>query len=90
MAWSPLSGGDLFAPAQEKLLAILEQIAAAQSVNATAVAVAWLLAHPAQIIPVLGTNTLARIERLSEAFDVTIDRETWFKIYTASLGQEVA
>ena len=90
MAWSPLAGGDLFAPAQEKLLAILEQIAAAQSVNATAVAVAWLLAHPAQIIPVLGTNTLARIERLSEAFDVTIDRETWFKIYTASLGQEVA
>ena len=90
MAWSPLAGGDLFAPAHKELLAILERIAAAQSVNATAVAVAWLLAHPAQIMPVMGTNALARIKRLSEAFDVTIDRETWFEIYTASLGHEVA
>jgi predicted oxidoreductase len=54
------------------------------------VAVAWLLAHPANILPVLGTNSLARIETISKALEVKLDRQTWFEIYTAALGREVA
>ena len=54
------------------------------------VAVAWLLAHPANILPVLGTNSLARIETISKALEIKLDRQTWFEIYTAALGREVA
>lgn len=88
MAWSPLGGGSLMtqdSPAR----AILETVAARHGSDAASVAVAWLLAHPATILPVMGTNSLDRIARLSAACDLTIDRETWFEIYTAALGHEV-
>ncbi len=89
MAWSPLAGGALFAPENSGLLAKLEAVGAPVGVDAAAVAVAWLLAHPAQIMPVLGTNNLARIEKISDALKVTIDRQTWFEIYEAANGHEV-
>ena len=59
-------------------------------VDPGAVAVAWLLAHPARVLPVLGTNDPARIARLADALTVPMDRETWFELYTAALGREVA
>jgi len=89
MAWSPLAGGDLFAARNQTLLDLLSRIGSQQGADAAAVAVAWLLAHPARIIPVMGTNSIARIERLSDALTVSIDRQTWYEIYTAALGQEV-
>ncbi len=90
MAWSPLAGGALFDAAHQGLLDKLTTLGAAQGVDATAVAVAWLLAHPAQILPVLGTNTLARIKSIGDATKVKMDRETWFELYTEALGREVA
>ncbi|WP_037087642.1 aldo/keto reductase [Rhizobium sp. CF080] len=87
MAWSPLGGGSLFK--NESLMSVLERIAAEQGVDATAVAVAWLLAHPAAILPVLGTNNLARIATIADAAKVTIDRQTWFELYTAATGKQV-
>lgn len=90
MAWSPLAGGDLFAARNQTLLDLLSRIGSQQGADAAAVAVAWLLAHPARIIPVMGTNSIVRIERLSDALTVSIDRQTWYEIYTAALGHEVA
>ena len=90
MAWSPLAGGDLFLKSNEKLLNSLSNIADTFGVEPSTVAVAWLLAHPANILPVLGTNSLARIKTISKALEVKLDRQTWFEIYTAALGREVA
>ena len=90
MAWSPLGGGALFEAAHAGLRARLNAIANAQGVDEAAVAVAWLLAHPARILPVLGTNNLDRIARIGDAAKVQIDRETWFDLYTDALGHEVA
>jgi len=91
MAWSPLGGGSLVAGAADsKLIAALELQAKRDGVDRAAVAVAWLLAHPARILPVMGTNTLARIKRFKDAFKVDMDRQTWFELYTAALGHEVA
>lgn len=87
MAWSPLGGGTLFDNAP--VMAALKTVADARGVDETAVAVAWLLAHPAGIIPVMGTNTLDRIAKFEDATKVEIDRQTWFEIYTAALGDEV-
>jgi predicted oxidoreductase len=90
MAWSPLAGGALFADDHKAVHTVLQQIADAQSVDVSAVAVAWLLAHPAQILPVMGTNSIERIKALSQATDVTLSRAAWYEIYTAALGREVA
>jgi predicted oxidoreductase len=49
-----------------------------------------LLAHPANIIPIMGTNNINRISKISDAFKVKMDRITWFELYTAALGREVA
>lgn len=99
MAWSPLGGGSLVAPAQAggagaapanmDLRVTMKRIADANGVDPGAVAVAWLLAHPARILPVMGTNTLDRIRALSDAMKVEMDRQTWYELYTAALGHEV-
>ena len=54
-----------------------------------AVAVAFLLRHPAKILPVLGTNNLDRIKTISDALKVSLTREAWFTLYEATLGKEV-
>ena len=80
----------MFADDHKAVHTALQQIADAQSVDVSAVAVAWLLAHPAQILPVMGTNSIERIKALSRATDVTLSRAAWYGIYTAALGREVA
>jgi predicted oxidoreductase len=89
MAWSPLAGGRLFGAEGTHVRAVLDRVGAAQGVAADAVAVAWLLRHPARIMPVMGTNNINRIKALGDAVKVSLDRETWFEIYTAALGHEV-
>ncbi len=88
MAWSPLGGGMLMA-GNPPVGVVADEVAAEFGVDRAAVAVAFLLAHPAGILPVLGTNNLDRIKRISDAQKVTLDRETWFRLYEAALGQEV-
>jgi len=89
MAWSPLGGGALMAGENAELAAEIRRVAEAQGVEEAAVAVAFLLRHPARILPVMGSNTLARIARFHEALDIEMDRETWFALYTAAQGHEV-
>lgn len=89
MAWSPLAGGNLFNGQNDAVTAALDAIARDRGVDVSAVAVAWLLAHPSKILPVMGTNNLSRISRLSDACDVKLDRQEWYEIYTAASGHEV-
>jgi len=88
MAWSPLGGGSLVTGSGRGQM-ILDEIAAANGVDRAAVAVAFLLAHPARILPVLGTNNLDRIKTIADATRVSLDRQTWFRLYEAGLGHEV-
>lgn len=88
MAWSPLGGGSLFQDGEPR--ATVSKVALQNGVDEAAVAVAWLLAHPVGVIPVMGTNRLDRIAAFTEALKVKMDRETWFELYTAALGHEVA
>jgi len=90
MAWSPLAGGALFSGDHPDVMSALSKVASQDNVDETAVAIAWLLAHPSRILPVLGTNSLERIKGMSAALDVKMDRQTWYEIYTAALGREVA
>ncbi|PJF08682.1 aldo/keto reductase family oxidoreductase [Pseudorhodobacter sp. MZDSW-24AT] len=89
MAWSPLAGGSLLSGADLRLRDALHRIGAEQGTDWSAVAVAWLLRHPACILPVMGTNSLERIGKLSDACRVEMDRQTWFELYTHAMGHEV-
>jgi predicted oxidoreductase len=53
-------------------------------------AVAWLLKHPAGIIPVLGTGNTERIAELAKSENIALTRDDWYEIYSASRGHDVA
>lgn len=89
MAWSPLAGGQLFNGENKALTQVLECYAEQHECSVSAIAIAWLLAHPSQIMPVLGTNNLDRIKDFSSAMSVEMDRQSWFELYEAALGNEV-
>jgi len=73
----------------DSLGSVLKALAEEQSVDTTAIAVAWLLHHPSRILPVMGTNNIARINALGQAMTVTLSREQWFELYEAANGHEV-
>ena len=88
MAWSPLAGGRLMfgdTDLKRTLIAIGKEC----NCDPANVALAWILAHPSKILPVVGTNNLERISQLIEATEIKIDRKTWFELYTAAVGAEV-
>ncbi|WP_189495717.1 aldo/keto reductase [Algimonas arctica] len=89
MAWSPLGGGTLFNPENADLLSRLQALGTAHGTDAATIAYAWLLAHPAGIIPIVGTNSLDRIKAIGAAFNIHMDRETWFELYSLGTGHEV-
>ncbi|WP_417260383.1 aldo/keto reductase [Celeribacter sp.] len=90
MAWSPLGGGSLMTDAKGLLAERMDALASEYGVDRAAIAVAFLLRHPSKILPVLGTNNLDRIKTLGAAMSVNLDRQSWFELYEAALGHEVA
>ena len=50
---------------------------------------AWILKHPAHIIPIAGTVNVARIQALMKATELQLSQEDWFAIWTESMGNEV-
>ena len=90
MAWSPLAGGGLFSKPHSLLCAKLVEMAATQSVDPASIAIAWLLRHPGNILPIMGSNNISRIECFSEALNVDLDRQSWFELYELANGCSVA
>jgi predicted oxidoreductase len=97
MAWSPLAGGQLFSDqstadgsAVSRVKPLLNKLAEQHDCGIDHIALGWLLNHPATILPIVGTNNIDRIAKVSKALDINIDRETWFEIWTAAAGEEVA
>ena len=90
MAWSPLAGGQLLQDSQSPLGIKLKEMAAMHGVAPSSMAVAWLLRHPAAILPVMGSNSIERIKLFGEAMNVQLDRQSWFELLEAAMGHEVA
>lgn len=87
MAWSPLAGGDLFKGETEQAIRVmshLNRIADTLSVNIVQVAMAWLLRHPANIKPIIGSGNFSRIRSAVQATSVTLDDDDWYAILEAS------
>jgi predicted oxidoreductase len=93
MAWSPLAGGRLLQDTQERTLAVHAALQAIGEELGGArpeqVAIAWITAHPAKIVPVLGTGSLERIANAVAATRLALERQQWYRILTAILGHPV-
>ncbi len=92
MAWSPLGGGRLAAPetARDKAVAAaLDAVAEAQGVSRTVAAYSWLMAHPAGIIPIIGSQNAARIAEGAEAVKVRWTRTDWYAVLVAARGERL-
>jgi predicted oxidoreductase len=89
MAWSPLGGGGLSKSAglQAALTAVAEEVGAQ---TAEQVALAWLLMHPAGILPVLGTSQPLYLSRAAAASTLVLNRQQWYRLLEAATGQPVA
>ena len=67
-----------------ELNAQINTIAASRGVTNTAIAIAWLLRHPARMQPILGTTNPTRVKDASKASDVKLTRQEWYDIYLAA------
>ena len=59
----------------------IDEIAAKYEVTNTTIAIAWLLRHPAQMQPVIGTMNSDRLKDCIKASEVHLTREEWYSIY---------
>lgn len=93
MAWSPLAGGRLMDPKNEagqRVRKAAEALSAKYG-NATLdqLAYAWIMAHPSQPMPVIGTNKIDRIEAAAKAATIKLEREDWYALWTAAKGHGI-
>jgi predicted oxidoreductase len=58
-------------------------------VGADLILLAWILQHPANILPVAGTINVSRIQQLMKAKSLVLDTQDWFTIWTESMGKKV-
>lgn len=90
MAWNPL--GMIFREDTsqtrrlKKLLAVLVD---KYHVGSDMILLAWIMQHPAGILPVAGTVNVARIQYMTKAKELVLDKEDWFAIWTESMGNPV-
>lgn len=88
-AWSPFQygmikgafvGNDQFPEVNEKL----QELADEKGVTDSAIAIAWILRHPAKIMPVVGTMNPERLTGISKASEIELTREEWYELYRAA------
>ena len=67
-----------------ELNAVLDRIAEERGVTSSAVAIAWILRHPARKQPIVGTTNAARLKEICAASRVELSRAEWYEIYKAA------
>ncbi len=87
--WSPFQYGffegvfldnDKFPELNKKI----NEVAEAKGVTNTAIAIAWLLRHPAKMQPIVGTTSVSRLKDICRASEIELSRPEWYEIYRAA------
>lgn len=93
-AWSPFQKGLFEGPfltdweTYGELNAYIDQLAEKYNVTNTAIAVAWILRHPAHMQVILGTTNQKRIADACQGADIILTREEWYTLY-AKAGKRI-
>jgi predicted oxidoreductase len=92
-AWSPLGGLLTEGPDADgrraRIHETVQRIASTHGVLDEQVLIAWLLYHPFGIRPVLGSTRLERLRAAVAAEQVRLERQEWYALLKAAMGQEV-
>ena len=93
MAWSPVGGGLVFqpssAPVVNRIKRASKPLCEKYGCDLDQLLYAWLLRHPAAILPVLGTSNIERVKSAKKSLDIPLDREDWYVLWSASTGEDV-
>lgn len=100
LAWSPLARGKLgtTAPTDRehveakiaaRLTETLDAIAKARGQSRSVIALAWLLKHPAGIVPIVGSTSPERIRDAVTATELDLTREEWYRLMEAANGSRL-
>lgn len=90
MAWNPL--GTVFREdtgQTRRLKTVLAGLVEKYHVGSDVILLAWIMQHPSKVIPVAGTVNVARIQQLTKASQLILDKEDWFEIWVESMGNKV-
>ena len=93
LAWSPLGGGRLGGDVDPTdvravdVARVCDRIAADQGVTRSAILLAWVMRHPAGIVPIIGTQRIDRIRECARATDVELTADQWYEILVAGRGE---
>ena len=90
LAWSPLGGGRLADPQDERSIAVaaaLDAVAQDRGISRSVAAYSWLMAHPAGIVPIVGSQKAERIAEAAQALTVRWTREEWYAVLIAARGE---
>ena len=92
LAWSPLGGGRIAEPGGAREIAVaaaLDTVAEKFGVSRSAATYSWIMAHPAKVIPIVGTQNAGRIAELADAYKIAWSRADWYDILVASRGEKL-
>jgi predicted oxidoreductase len=93
LAWSPLAGGKLAdgvspsEPAAHRVAAKLDELAKLNGTTRVAVALAFVMRHPSNPIPIVGTQNPTRIAAANDALRVELSRADWYALVVAAQGK---
>lgn len=92
-SWSSLmaswSEGSLINhPHYQQLNDLLSILATKYNVSKNAIAIAWILRHPANITAIVGTTNLDHLHEIVKARDIELTREEWYSLYL-SVGHKL-
>lgn len=88
LAWSPLGGGRI-AGGQGGAAVLLAAKAEEAGVSVAAATYAWVMAHPARIIPIVGSQRAERIRESADAYKVGWTRAEWYGVLQAAMGEKL-
>jgi predicted oxidoreductase len=91
-SWSPMGNGIFTEHTAQhtRILTEAENLAKTYECSVNQILLAFLYAHPSQIVPVIGTTKFERIQDAAKAMEIELKREDFYKLWTASTGKEVA
>jgi predicted oxidoreductase len=87
LASAPVASGRIATGTDEQAVRVrkkLQEMAAKYTVDIESVAVAWLIKVGA--LPLIGTREEQRIRNIANAFNIQLDHQDWYELYTASRG----
>lgn len=91
MVWSPLGGGKFFTEpgSYEAARVQLGLLSEKYQCSETQLLLAWILSHPSEMFPILGTSNPQRVKEGAESLNVKLEKQDWYFLLKSIVGKDV-